>query len=67
MKRLGRRVEKLGGQMDPPCRACAGWDGMTVLCDEGGVCTRPETCPACGRVVAMARVIAVVGVDLGRV
>jgi len=38
-----------------------------VIGDAGGNCTRPVVCPDCGRAVPIARVIAVVGVDLGRV
>lgn len=67
VRRLGTRVATLGGRLAPPCRACHWWDRTTVLCDEGGTCTRPLACPDCGRVVPIARAIAVVGVDLGRV
>jgi hypothetical protein len=67
MKQLQKRIlataERL--QVRPVCRTCLGW-GASTYCNEEGVCLRPESCPACGRVVPIRLRRIIVGVDLNR-
>lgn len=61
-----RRLDRLDVVFKPiGCDACRCWSSAeTIVCDEAGVCTRPELCRACGRHVPIHDVITLVGVDL---
>lgn len=61
--RLGKVEAVLRPQ--PGCPTCRRWDG-TVVGDEAGKRSRPEACPACGRVVPMRMVAIVARIDLDR-
>ncbi len=62
--RVGSRLEKLEARMPKGCTACRSWCG-TVLVGDAGDASRPARCPGCGRLVSIATVVRVVGVDLG--
>ena len=52
----------------PRCGTCAWWRAdHDAVCDDRGRCTRPETCPACGRTVPIRRRVVLAGVDLGAI
>jgi hypothetical protein len=43
-------VQVLEARLPVGCATCRGWDG-TVVADNVGGRSRPNQCPACGRVV----------------
>lgn len=65
MKALRQRLTKAEAVLRPPpgCPLCRRWNG-SVVGDESGKRSRPETCPACGRVVPVRMVAIVAGIDL---
>ena len=68
MRGLGRRVAKLAGRLGPgPCRECHWWERSPPVCDDKGTCSRPEVCPACGRVAPIGAHRLIIGVDLDAV
>jgi hypothetical protein len=67
MKALGKRVQGLEGRWRPVgCATCRCWTwAIVVTVDDAGTETgrsRPDACPACGRVVPVGRVLQLVGV-----
>ena len=67
MKTLEWRIEQAEAVLRPlpGCAVCRTWDG-SVVGDESDKRSRPEVCPACGRVVPVRRLVMVVGLDLDR-
>lgn len=66
MRRLEPRLAALAARVPRGCPACRSWCG-TVLVGDAGDASRPERCPGCGRLVPIATVVHVVGVDLALV
>ncbi len=67
MSAIGPRLGRVEAVLRPPpgCHACRRWDG-NVVGDETGKRSRPEICPACGRVVPVRMLAIVAGMDLDR-
>ncbi len=64
---FGGRIERLETMVRVVgCATCRRWD-HTVIKDEQGAVSRPETCPACGRRVPYRLVVELHGVDLDSV
>jgi hypothetical protein len=64
---LRRRIDGIESRFDDmvtnACATCRFWCG-TVLRDDAGNMSRPETCPDCGRDVPIFRLLHIVGVPL---
>ena len=65
-RRIGARLARLEARAPIGCATCALWDGL-VLGDDAGTRSRPERCPACGRVVPVRHLLVLVGVPLAAV
>ena len=66
MTRLGKRLATLEARTPVGCASCRGWGGL-VLGDDAGTRSRPERCPACGRLVPVRSLVVLVGVPLGAI
>jgi hypothetical protein len=62
-KSVHRRIFTLQSAVVSDCETCRFWYG-TVLRDDAGNRSRPESCPACGRIVAITHYLHIVGVPL---
>ena len=62
-KTLRRRIDRLHVDVVIDCDTCRSWCG-TVLRDDDGESSRPESCPDCGRVVPIYRELHIVGIPL---
>ena len=60
IKRLAALEQTIAGR---GCACCRTWSPV-VLEDDAGAGSRPEACPACGRVVRIAERVRVVGIPL---
>ena len=63
MTGLGKRLAALEARAPAGCATCRRWDGL-VLADDRGNRSRPERCPACGRLVPIRVAVHLVGVPL---
>jgi hypothetical protein len=65
MRQAGQRLDRVQARIGPPaCQECRGWGAFTVVCDDGGRCTRGECCLGCGRVVPLRHVVVITGINL---
>ena len=62
-KSVHRRLTTLQATVASGCETCRTWYG-TVLRDDAGNRSRPESCPQCGRVVAITHDLHIIGVPL---
>jgi hypothetical protein len=60
-KKVATRLVALERRVPVGCATCRTWM-ETVLGDEDGTRSRPERCPACGRVVPIRHVVVIAGV-----
>jgi hypothetical protein len=57
------RIARLADRQPRGCAVCRDWSTI-VLVDDDGAISRPDACPACGRVVPFAERVWIVGVLL---
>lgn len=63
MSALGKRLAALEARAPAGCPTCRTWSRV-VYADDRGNRTRPERCPACGRLVPARLVRVIIGVPL---